>query len=69
MGLYSFRKIASLVLRIIIAITVLFLVSAVAIGQAKPEPAIESHKGIGSKTGFIHFATGSQEQRRRHRRI
>ena len=49
MGLYSFRKIASLVLRVIIAITVLFLVSAVAIGQAKPERQSKATKASEAK--------------------
>jgi photosystem II stability/assembly factor-like uncharacterized protein len=49
MGLYSFRKIASLPLRVVIAITVLFLVSAVAIGQAKPERQSKATKASEAK--------------------
>jgi len=49
MGLYSFRKIASLVVRVVIATTVLFLVSAVAIGQAKPERQSKATKASEAK--------------------
>src|SRR5947199_1132935 len=49
MGLYSFRKIASLVLRVLVAITVLFLVSAVAIGQTKPERQSKATKASEAK--------------------
>jgi photosystem II stability/assembly factor-like uncharacterized protein len=49
MGLYSFRKIASLVLRVLVAITVLFLISAVAIGQTKPERQSKATKASEAK--------------------
>ena len=49
MGLYSFRKIASLVVRVMVAITVLFLVSVVAIGQAKPERQSKATKASEAK--------------------
>ncbi|MFL6443211.1 MAG: WD40/YVTN/BNR-like repeat-containing protein [Candidatus Sulfotelmatobacter sp.] len=49
MGLYSFRKIASLVLRVVVAITVLFLVSVVALGQAKPERQSKATKASEAK--------------------
>src|SRR5436305_404108 len=49
MGLYSFRKSASLVVRVIVAITVLFLVSVVALGQAKPERQSKATKASEAK--------------------
>jgi photosystem II stability/assembly factor-like uncharacterized protein len=49
MGLYSFRKTASLVVRVIVAITAFFLVNAVAIGQTKPERQSKATKASEAK--------------------
>ena len=62
MGLYSFRKIASLVVRVVIATTVLFLVSAVAIGQAKPERQSKATKASEAKPAS---STSQPEVKRR----
>ena len=51
MGLYSFRKIASLVVRVVVAITVLLLVTVVAIGQTKPERQSKATKAAEAKPG------------------